>query len=279
MTRCALATALTLLTFHTVAAQKIAIVGDTKLPRFEVVSIKPGDPHATRTMVGIPPGRFVQENEDLRFAIQMAFGLGIIDAVKLLSTQPILRERYSIDARMPAGTTPADRALMLRAMFIDRFKLRYHVESSEDDAYALVVARRDGKLGAHLRESNVDCTSRLDARRNNHEVQPLPAGAKECEINTGQGSLDLGGVPIATLITMLGNQAGKPIIDKTGLTGSYDVELQWSSTALRATPAGPDVDGPSLFTAVQEQLGLKLEPAKTRVDHLVIDHIERPEPD
>jgi len=89
---------------------------------------------------------------------------------------------------------------------------------------------------------------------------------------------------ISLLAQMLSNQMGRPVVDRTGLTGNFDVELHWSlvsSAPLRANPeaAQPTDAGPSIFTALEEQLGLKLEPAKAPVDYLVIDHVERPQPD
>jgi uncharacterized protein (TIGR03435 family) len=105
------------------------------------------------------------------------------------------------------------------------------------------------------------------------------------------GRLELGGQPIAQLTTLLGNQVGRPIIDKTGLTGAYDIQLSFMPEGARAGgPAGPlppgvpppppiDPDAPSLFTALQEQLGLKLESGRGPVDVIVIDRIEPPTED
>jgi uncharacterized protein (TIGR03435 family) len=263
-------------------AQTITLVDDAKLPRFEVVSVKPGDPNATWGRFGIPPGRFSQDNADLFSAVMMAFG---VRPYQIAGPVPdlITRERFTINAQMPVGATVFDRPLMVRALLIDRFKLRYHIDRGEADGYALTVAGRDGRLGPALRRTAVDCSARLAAQGRNEPVAPRPDGAAECGVRNGRGSIEFGGMPMAALMTMLSTQAGAPVVDNTGLSGNFDVKLQFAlgSAGPPAPNAPPSVvdDAPSLFTAVQEQLGLKLAPAKVPLDRLVIDHIERPDPD
>jgi len=264
-------------------AQTIQLFEDAKLPRFEVASVKSGDPNANRASIGTPPRRFVQQDMNLISAIAMAF------AVRPYQMFPppdfVQRERFSIDARMPEGATQIDLPLMVRALLIDRFKLRYHIDRKEEEGYVLVLARRDGRLGPKLHASPVDRAARIAAQRQNQPLPALPPGAAACGIRNGPGLLNFGGMPFSLLVTMLSNQTGKPVVDQTGLTGNYDVELRFSLESLRPPPASPDGlppapdDAPSIFTAVQEQLGLKLESGKAPVDHLIIDHIERPDPD
>jgi uncharacterized protein (TIGR03435 family) len=196
----------------------------------------------------------------------------------------ITRERFTINAQMPAGATGPERALMVRALLIDRFKLRYHIDHGETDGYALILARRDGRLGPALHASAVDCQTRLAAQARNEAVAPLPEGTAACGVRNGRGLIDFGGMPMASLITMLSTQAGAPVVDNTGLSGNFDVKLQFSAgsagpPAPNAPPPSPVDDTPSLFTAVQEQLGLRLTPTRVPLDRLVIDYIERPDPD
>jgi|SoiMethySBSTD1v2_1073268.scaffolds.fasta_scaffold49134_2 uncharacterized protein (TIGR03435 family) len=271
----------TLLAVDPASAQRIDLVDEVKLPRFEIVSVKPGDPRSDVHNVSFPPGRFVQDNMPLLNVVSLAF-----DARPSQLPAPlpdlITRELFSIDARMPLGTSAADLKLMLRALLIDRFKLRFHVDSREQDAYSLTMARRDGRLGPQLRSSRVDCMARMEAQRRNEAVPPQPEGSKACGLKGGAGVLDLGGMPMSALAQALSGPAGRQVVDKTGLTGSFDAELQYApATGTRGPtdPAPPGSDGASLFTAVQEQLGLRLEPSKTSIDVLVIDHIERPMPD
>jgi uncharacterized protein (TIGR03435 family) len=263
--------------------QTISVVDDAKLPRFDVVSVKRGDPNADSARFGFPPGRFYQENLELLSALLAAFQIRPYELAEPLPDL-VRRARFTIDGRPPAGAPRTDVPLMLRTLLIDRFKLRYHIEHGATDGYILTLARRDGRLGSKMRPSPVDCSARLVAAAQKEPVPPLPPGAAECGIRNARGLLDFGGMPIATLVTMLSNQVGGPVIDQTGLTGNYDVVLRFSvgsaglPTATNPAPSVVD-DAPSIFTAVREQLGLKLTPAKAPMDRLVIDHIEQPEPD
>ncbi len=264
-------------------AQTIDVIDAAKLPRFEVASVKPGDPNAQRASVGVPPGRFVQQDMNLVSALMMAFGIRPYQLAPFPDF--ITRERFTINAKAPDGASRQDLPLMVRALFIYRFKLRYHVERKEEDGYVLVLARRDGRFGPQLHASVVDCAARIAAQRNKQDVPPLPPGSPECGIRNGPGTLNFGGMPFSLLVQMLSNQTGRQVVDQTGIIGNVDVELHWSfpATAPRASAdvaAAPLADdGISIFTAVQEQLGLKLENGKAPVDHLIVDHIERPTED
>lgn len=264
-----------------VFGQTIDLVDDAKLPRFEVASIKPGDPAVSRGMFGFPPGRFVQENLNLFNTVLAAFRVRPDQIAPLPDIAQ--RERFTINAKIPEGSRPANATLMLRALLVDRFKMRYHTERKEEDAFNLVLARKDGRPGPQLHTSSVDCAARRAAQRDKQDVPPLPQGAFECGVRNGPGTINFGGMPMSMLVQMLSNQTGRQVVDHTGITGNVDVDLHWSlqASALRASPdaASPAAqdDGPSVFTAVQEQLGLKLENTKALVDRLIIDHLERPE--
>jgi uncharacterized protein (TIGR03435 family) len=261
-------------------AQTPRVVDDAKLPRFEIASVRPGDPNVYWRSIGTPPGRFFMHDMELRSAVNVAFS-GLSLGPESQIPEMVQRARFTVEARMPEGATPSDLPLMVRALLVDRFKLRYHVAASEEDGYVLALARRDGRLGPNLRASEIDCARRLAALAAKEAVAALPAGATECGIRNGRGVIDAGGIPMSTLARMLTNQSRGPVIDETGLTGTFDVDLRFSPES-----AGPPrVDAPSpdaassIFAALQEQLGLKLTPRKTLVQHVVIDHIERPDPD
>lgn len=268
-----------------VLAQALAIIDDATLPRFEVASVKPADPNAQGGRFGFPPGRFVQQNVALfPGAVSLAFGLEGPHQIAQPLPDLLTRERFTINAVMPAGAPAADRSRMLRALLIDRFKLRYHVERSEADGFTLTLARRDRALGPNLRPNAVDCSQRLATRLQGQTLPPQPAGTADCAPpQIGPGSITLGGMSLQLLVGILSRQIGAPVVDQTGLTGTFDVELRYSLPA--RGPVAPDVppsivdDTPSIFTAVQEQLGLRLSRTRVPVDRLVIDHIERPEPD
>jgi uncharacterized protein (TIGR03435 family) len=171
---------------------------------------------------------------------------------------------YDINARAPGEDKPTARQIreMLQSLLADRFQLQLHHESKELPVYALVT----GKNGPRLKESASD-------------VKPgfrfLMGGLK--------GNVTATGESMAQFAGYLSNEAGRPVIDKTGLTGSYDFTLEWMRDQTQVipglSPAGSDSGdgiGPSLFTALQEQLGLRMESQKSPIDVLVIDRAARP---
>jgi uncharacterized protein (TIGR03435 family) len=201
-------------------------------------------------------------------------------------------ERYDVIATASlAHPTPDDRAAMLRAMLADRFKLAVHVEKREQNAFDLVLARKDGRLGSGLTPSTTDCSQPPDPvappSRPDANAPPAPCtfrsvGAALRKQGSELGDLLEGDAPISRLAEALRLTAlrGQPVVDKTGLTGSYGVSLNFNLMAtLRPPSVTPQPDeAPSLFTAIQEQLGLKLQPSRIVRDTLVIDHVERPTP-
>jgi uncharacterized protein (TIGR03435 family) len=205
--------------------------------------------------------------------------------------------------------------LMLRGLLADRFKLKVHGETREAQVYALTLARSDGKLGSKLSKSTDDCEKILAERRatalaaRGSGAGPIPftpPGPNEkpvCTISmrpipVANGatntvpvlSLRAGGQPMQMLVSQISSMLNKHVVDKTGLTGLYDFELQFSMRSMGGqgplttqaaggtTPAAPIDDGPTMFDAVRE-LGLKLESEKGPVEHLVIDSVERPTED
>jgi uncharacterized protein (TIGR03435 family) len=183
-------------------------------------------------------------------------------------------ERFDIAAKAAADPPTPDVGTrlpgMLRALLRDRFGLRLHVETRDMPAYGLFRARRDGRLGPSLRESTTECPSaESDARPD-----------LWCGIRAAGGLVTGRAVSAAYLA---GNLAGYPTVDRfvtdrTGLTGRYDFTLEYSPAFL--DPGGVSVTaGPSLFTALTEQLGLSLRPETKTVPVLVIDRVERPTPD
>ena len=164
---------------------------------------------------------------------------------------------------------------MLRNLLADRFKLVVHRELREMPAYALVNAKTDGTLGPQMRRSEIDCEAEA-ARAFAAKRGGAPPGQKpivRCRISTNAGRIVGTGTTITELMRRLSAPLGRPVVDRTGLSGSFDLELQWSPDQTADTP------GPSLFTAIQEQLGLKLESQRAPVEVLVIDRLERPTPD
>jgi uncharacterized protein (TIGR03435 family) len=274
---------------------------DTGSPAFEVASVKPNKAGDGRILFRMQPGgRFTATNVPLRELIRVAYGIQNTQLVG--GPDWIGSERFDIVAKAEGdippsgpGGPPGPMQMMIRALLADRFKLTVHNETRELPIYSLVVARADGRLGPQLRASQVDCAAVIAAARARGGPPPAPPQPGErptCGIFGGLGRVAAGSVPTAQLAMMLSQQAGRIVVDRTGLTGMFDFDLQWTPEQLpqRApgTPAdqplrinGADIDpnGPSIFTAVQEQLGLKLEAQRGPVEVLVIDSVEPPTPD
>ena len=238
---------------------------------FEVASVKPNTSGAANTSVGATPGGYVGTNVPLRLLVTLAYrlrGFQVIGGPSWINT-----ERFDVTARAPEGASQSEILPMLRTLLAQRFKLVVRTESRDAPIFALVLARSDGRLGPQLTPSTTDCTP------------PAPNLPGACRmsgtIGSAAGSLKATGQPLTELASFLGSNVDRIVVDRTGLTGRFDIELSWKGTPLRPAPDAPPAasDGPSVFTAVQEQLGLRLEPARGPVEHLVIESAERPLPD
>jgi uncharacterized protein (TIGR03435 family) len=246
-----------------VAAQTIQNIDDTKLRRFEVVSVKENT-NADRTVdiLPQPPDGFRQANLanlDLLSYIIIAFDVHQpqrLDGVPDSTWQ----RRYDIVAKASGPVTEQQRMAMLRDVLVTRFHLKTHFETREQMVYVMTAAHPDRRIGPGLKP-RIDCA------------------ATDCE-STGsfrpQG-LEMRAVTLKQLADgMLSALARQLVIDETGIEGKFDVSASWRPESAVADPNDPR---PSLFTAMEEQLGLKLTAQRRPVDVLVIDRVERPEPD
>ena len=276
-------------------------------PAFEVASIKPNNSGDGRVMLGNQPGRFTATNVTLRMLIRNAYQLQDFQ----ISGGPgwLAADHFDIVAKiesgdqdgMPAGPPvpgqgPTRLQLMIRSLLAERFKLEVHTETKDQPIYALVVARSDGRLGPDLKKSETDCAALMAAMRRRGSGRGMPAPGPPqpgeripCGIRIGPGNMSVGGMTLAQFANSLGMFVGRVVLDRTGLAGNYDASLRWTPDQMpqRApgTPAdqpirvnGIDIDpnGPSIFTAVQEQLGLKLDAQRGPVEMLVVDRAEHP---
>jgi len=279
--RIAVAATLTLASIASVLAQ----AG----PTFDVVSIKRNTggvgPGNTAPPVLRPDGSLTLKNVPVNTLIARAYPdtdiVGLPDWVRT--------ERYDIATTSTLTTATADdRIAMLRAMLADRFQLKVHIERREQQVFDLVLARKDGKLGPGLTPSDVKCDSppAPSTGRPDLSAPPPPCtvrmvGAMVRADKQGRvGDLMEGNTSMDRLADALRISAGRVVVNKTGLSGSYRIAMNYDMMGARRPPSVdplPDA-GPSLFAAIQEQLGLKLEPSKAQRDALVIDRIERPTP-
>jgi uncharacterized protein (TIGR03435 family) len=271
---------------------------------YEVASIKPSNPNATGGFMTIPGGGTVSDtytakNLPLMGIIREAYGIPFGAEDGRIAGAPgwLSSERYDIEAKMDSSVvaalqklSPEDRRAahrqMLQALLADRLKLAVHRETKEVQVYSLVVA----KGGPKLQESKPIVADP------NATPTPPPApgrGGRGGRGGPGLGMMGRGGpltgqqVPMEMLAVVLTTILNRPVQDKTGLTGNYDFTLTWTpdDTQNQGPPGAfngqpplpaPDPNGPSIFTAIQDQLGLKLESGKGPIEIIVIDHVERP---
>lgn len=247
-------------------------------PTFEVASIKRtgNDIRTSRSVGERPGGLWVLEGMTIAPMIRSAYTADtseLIGAPDWVSSEP-----YDVTAKAAGEVTREQMEAMLRALLADRFKLAVHYEIQERPVYALVLARPDGRLGPNIRQSDLDCDAIRAARRagSQEPIPPTKNGAPACGMSM-RGVQDmevfLGGTPLTTLASSFGSATGRVVIDRTGLKGNYEVTLRYNPQPRADAP--PDA-APSIFTAVEEQLGLKLQPDRAPLRVLVIDHIERP---
>jgi uncharacterized protein (TIGR03435 family) len=258
---------------------------------YEVVSIKLNKSGTdNRPVMNDTPDAFIAKNVPLLMFVQSAYG--IFDADRIQGAPSWLTsDRYDVDAKMDSSLVdklqrlgPDERKLtkrhMLQALLADRFKLTTHSETKELPVYLLVIAKngpkmQDAKPGDTYSKGFNDGVGR--------------GGAGTIQLR-GRGGAVGQGVPTANLADMLSFVLRREVLDKTGLTGKYDFTLEWTPESqgpgFLNRPAGapdgqlgasaPDSNGPSIFTAIQEELGLKLVAGKGPVEVIVIDHVERP---
>jgi uncharacterized protein (TIGR03435 family) len=237
---------------------------------FEVASIKlnKSDSGQVGFGFGSKGNRFTASNVPLKLLVRYAYGVN--DEQILAAPAWLSSEHYDIEAEVDekdAGwlhkLSPEQQMLLLKPLLEDRFKLQVHRETKLLPTYELVIARNGPK---------VKQASPGDTYRNGIKSPDGTTGAGRLSLTMGQSDQAIfQGLPTARLAEFLSKQLGSHVVDKTGLAGNYDFTLRWA-------PEEHPEAGPSIFTAVQEQLGLRLESAKRPVECLVIDHVERPSP-
>ena len=248
---------------------------------FEVSSVKPNtQPDGPRGLV-VDPGRFTATGALLSDLVRYAWGFSSLTSQSQLVGGPAWMTTARFD--IVATTKGLPSLTMLKALLQDRFKVVAHVESRDSAVYALVVDRADKRLGPAIHVSTSQCVGPGGT------APPTSAAANRlCGIRGRPGAYAAEGANMAQLARTLGNfpAVGRPVVDRTALEGVYDWTLQWTP-AFNAAPAGgvapvasPDAEtGVSLFTALREQLGLKLDAQRAPIDVLVIDRAELPTPD
>lgn len=289
-----------------------AAASSPDVPKYDVASIKPASPDASGFMLMMTPTGVRLKDAQIQTLLQMAFG---VEPDRIVDTPEWVRsKRYDIEARVKPEDAPKlaklsgeqKRAMML-PLLAERFGLKYHQESRNLPIYALVVAKGGPKLTAskpgeggpgpdgHTPPpgdllATTDGPSGGAGPRTRPDGPPGPGNRPVIGegMRMGAGGIQSRGGNMAFLAHALSGTLGRTVVDKTGLTGAYDFSLNWTPDQSMRSPLGgreggasegdaaPDATGPTLFTAVQEQLGLKLEPQRGAVDVIVIDHIDPP---
>ncbi len=265
-------------------------------PAFDVASIKPNRSGRGIAIVTMQPsGRVSTENMSLRDLILTAYGIEEIQLVGLPGWGT--SERFGIEARTDGSTANDQVRLMLRELLADRFGLIVHNETRTLPVLSLVTAKKDGTFGERLRRAGAEC-GRITPPPGVPLPPPPPPGPaggmrpilpKEVDARGNCGGMAIPGWLSARKFSMdrlsqvLSVFTRRPVLNRTGLDGEFDIDLNFTpefETVGPLTPGGgpppPNPDGPSLFTAVQEQLGLKLDAERAPVEVLVIDKVERP---
>jgi uncharacterized protein (TIGR03435 family) len=241
---------------RTVLTASLAVLASAHLcgqasHEFEVATIKPAPPQAegwTQTQMSsdADSGKLTYSNVNLKEVIGKAYQVQRyqIDGPDWLET-----ERFDVVAKFPPHSTAEQVPLMLQALLADRFKLTVHLETKELPVYALTVAKNGPKF------KTAEAATGITSNSNRTQWHVVAT------------------VSMEGFAEFLTSEAGRPVLDKTGLRGAYKMTLDW---ARDNAPAGNDAATlPSLFTALQEQLGLKLESTKGSVETLVVDHADR----
>lgn len=257
--------------------------------RFEVASVKPapGEAIGYRGIAFLPGGVVRGAHVPLSFLITRAFGLS---AKQLVSDSDLLKERFDIEARAEVRALPAEGATieqtilrqspalkeMLQTLLRERFNLMIHVEKRDSPVYALVVGAR----GHKLTPASGDCGPRT--------VDEAAVGGSPCGFQGGGPArgLHLHGVDLSSFAGALTAFTDRFVVDRTGIQGRFDIDLpSWSTGAPPRLQDGgvvqepqPDANDPSIFTLIQERLGLRLESTRAPIDIYIVDHVERPTP-
>ncbi len=228
-------------------------------PAFEVASVKPASPDATGVRINTQQGKLTMANVPLRLCIQWAYQVQPFQ----ISGGPgwLGTDKYDIVAKAEKPVPNDQMRLMLQTLLAERFKLTVHREMKESVEYALVVAKGGSKLHA-------------------------AKGDEGSQMEGGRGELVARGIALTMLARELSRTLGRTVKEETGLNGQFDFTLKWApevgmpmgmkeEARMAVEPVASDPAGPSIFTAVQEQLGLKLESRKAMVEGLVIDRAEK----
>ena len=274
------------------AAVVTPLAAQQATPAYEVASVKPNRTPAPVTRMQAAPGRYSWTAATLKTLIAVSHQRSAFDPREVVGGPDwIDTDRFDVVVQAPGGAVltdadgfPGPVFAMVRAVLADRFGLVTHNEVRERPSYALTTARGDRRLGDGLKRVDAACAESMRRLAAPAPGTP-PAGPPPCSFGGGPGQLIGTSVSLAMLASVLSRQVGRPVVDRTGVEGSFNITLEYApeagitgpAPAGAAPPAPPaNREAPSIFTALQEQLGLKLEATRAPVDVLVIDKALQP---
>jgi uncharacterized protein (TIGR03435 family) len=229
-----------------------SVVAMAQTPAFDAASIKPNVSGGGPSSIRLTPGHVSMQNVSLKKVMLNAYGIQDDREYMIAGPEWLTAEHFDVEAAFPATAQVSAVQQMIQSLLADRFKLVLHKESRDLPNYRLVVAKGGPK------------------------ISPVEAGASQT--SGGAGHFVASKITMQKFADLVARQAGRPVMDETGLSGVFTFSLDWSPAAsLRVDSAesGDSSSGPSIFTALQEQLGLKLEPGKGPMDVLVVDRMEK----
>jgi len=231
-----------------------AAMASAQSPAFEAASIKANTSAGGVSSIRMTAGRVAMENGSLKKVMLNAYGIPDDREYRIDGPDWLTSEHFNIDATFPADSAAAQVRQMIQTLLAGRFKLALHKETRQLPMYSLVVAKGGPK------------------------IQAVDAG--ESRTSGRAGHFEATKITMQKLADLIAKQAGRPVTDATGLQGVFDFTLEWNPQAdLRVdtadAAAAGDNQGPSIFTAIQEQLGLRLESGRGPVEVLVVDRMEK----
>jgi uncharacterized protein (TIGR03435 family) len=232
----------------------VALAAGAQTPAFEVASIKPNRSPEGMSSIHLSKGRVSMENVSLKKVMLNAYGIPDDREYTIDGSGWLTTERFDIDATFPGDAPVPQVRQMMQTLLAERFKLVLHRETRQLPMYSLVTAKTGLKIH--------------------------PAEDGQGRTSSGPGRLEATKITMQRLADVLAHSVGLPVVDSTGLKGAFDFTLQWSPDEAPRIAAADGSEaagtaGPSIFTALQEQLGLKLVREKGPVEILVVDHMEK----
>ena len=242
------------LTFPCLLLASAVCVG-AQTPSFDAVSIRPNVTGGGMNSIRATPGRVTMTNVNLRKVILNAYGIPDDRVYALAGPEWLGMDAFDITATFPASQAGNAIREMLKTMLAERFHLVLHTETRQAPNYSLVVVKSGPKI--------------------------KPTAGSDPRTSSRPGHFEATKITMKKFADLIGHEAGRPVTDATGLEGVYDFTLDWSPAAGLRLDAGesgapaPAAGGPSVFTALEEQLGLRLESGKGPIEVLVVDKVER----